>query len=444
MPPSSICSCEGVDATASTVSFSTPSQLQIGLGGTVVDSGYEQLHVVGAVNLTGVTLSLIADATPQPGDKFTIVSATSVVGKFNGLPNGSKVTVDGVELTVRYTATTVTLSAGRAAEDIIVLGAEAGAKPRVKVIDALRRRSDHELPGLQLQLPRRSARGRGRYEWRWPGGNHRRAGRRHFVARESVRPRRPRACRFPHHGLCRLQRRRVRRSRRCERRWPRRFDHHAGLPALSSQVKVFKNRVGIVSTNPDPLSNSPIYTFLAFGSTFKGGATVAAGDVTGDGRADIVVGNGPGMSPQVRVFDTSLIDPPPPIGKITLGPFLYQITPFNSTDRGGVFVAVGNVRGDSRAEIIVGNGVNGRGRVEMYNSDGSRFKSFTAYNTGEGSNAPVHVATKNVDLETFDEILTGQGTPGSTGQLRSFKSDGTLNDSIFEGDDDFRFGFFVA
>ncbi|MCC7085315.1 MAG: VCBS repeat-containing protein [Pirellulales bacterium] len=211
---------------------------------------------------------------------------------------------------------------------------------------------------------------------------------------------------------------------------------------LRAMIEVFKNRVGIASSNTDPISNKPIYSFRAFGKTFTGGATVAAADLTGDGKAEVIVGNGPGMGPHVRVFDLTTITTnalAPNILKIRP-----EIRPFDTGDRGGVFVAVGNVRGDATSEIVIGNGANGRGRVEMYDADGTRFKSVTAYNNGEGRKAPVHVATKDIDADALDEALTGQGSPGSAGQLRSFDHDGTLVDDILEGEDDFRFGFFLA
>jgi uncharacterized repeat protein (TIGR01451 family) len=43
--------------------------------------------------------------------------------------------------------------------------------------------------------------------------------------------------------------------------------------------------------------------FMAYGSAFLGGVRVAAIDVNGDGRADIVTSQGPGDSPEVQVFD---------------------------------------------------------------------------------------------------------------------------------------------
>jgi hypothetical protein len=71
---------------------------------------------------------------------------------------------------------------------------------------------------------------------------------------------------------------------------------------------------------------------------------VAAGDVNGDGRDEIITGAGRGGVPQVKVFDAAT---------------LQAIDSFFAYDpgfHGGVRVAAGDVNGDGKADIITGAG----------------------------------------------------------------------------------------
>jgi hypothetical protein len=55
-------------------------------------------------------LNIVSTVTPADGTVFTILTATSVSGTFNGLADGAVVTVSGVSYRINYTATAVTLT----------------------------------------------------------------------------------------------------------------------------------------------------------------------------------------------------------------------------------------------------------------------------------------------------------------------------------------------
>lgn len=104
-------STAGTDVSAATLNFSAGTTLRVALGGTSVDSQYEQLRASGTVDLSGVDLLLAGNFVPAGGNVFTIVSATNIVGTFADLAEGDTVRFNGMALQVKYTATSVTLVA---------------------------------------------------------------------------------------------------------------------------------------------------------------------------------------------------------------------------------------------------------------------------------------------------------------------------------------------
>jgi Ca2+-binding RTX toxin-like protein len=84
----------------------------------------------------------------------------------------------------------------------------------------------------------------------------------------------------------------------------------------------------------DGTTGAELRSFFAYWPTFTGGVRVAAGDVNGDGFADIVTGAGAGAGPHVKVFDGQT------------GAALHSFFAYDPSSTGGVFVAAGDLSGD--------------------------------------------------------------------------------------------------
>jgi hypothetical protein len=149
-------------------------------------------------------------------------------------------------------------------------------------------------------------------------------------------------------------------------------------------------------------AHTPVYSFDAFAPTFTLGIFVAAGDVNGDGRADIVVGagDGNGSSPQVKVFSGA-------DGVTVLASFFA----FDRGFTGGVRVAVGDVNGDGLADIITGAGPGGSQITVYSGKDLSILKNFLPF--GPNYTGGVYVAAGDVNGDGIDDIIVGAGTGSS-------------------------------
>ncbi|MEW6407984.1 MAG: L,D-transpeptidase family protein [Patescibacteria group bacterium] len=195
----------------------------------------------------------------------------------------------------------------------------------------------------------------------------------------------------------------------------------APLKKSQSLIKVYNHR-----------GKKLISEFLAFDPSFRGGANVAAGDINGDGKDEIIVGAGAGGSPHVRVFNKK-------------GKFLgFDLFPFDKNYHGGVNVAAGNLDSDKKDEIIVAPASRAQARVKVYKANRAKYvmSNFLAFSQDFFGGA--NIAAGDVDNDGAEEIIVGAGASGGP-QIRAFETSGKpLKINFFPYDNNFRGGVQVA
>jgi hypothetical protein len=144
---------------------------------------------------------------------------------------------------------------------------------------------------------------------------------------------------------------------------------------------------------------------------FRGGARAAVGDLNADGNGDLVVAAGFGGGPRVAVFDGGSLG-------ADGGPKLFgDFFVFEQTLRNGIFVAAGDVNGDGFADLIAGGGPGGGPRVFILNGQ-SLVQNGTNilvplgnYFAGDpNSRGGVRVAVKDLDGDERADVVAGAGT----------------------------------
>jgi hypothetical protein len=123
-------------------------------------------------------------------------------------------------------------------------------------------------------------------------------------------------------------------------------------------VTVFDGRTGAM-----------VRSFYAYDPGFRGGVNVAAGDVDGDGNADVVTGPGPGGGPLVVAFNAASGEP------------LERLVAMDPAFRGGLWVAATDADGDGRAEAVAAAGPGGGPMVSVLDGQtGAAEDNFFAFN----------------------------------------------------------------
>jgi hypothetical protein len=197
-------------------------------------------------------------------------------------------------------------------------------------------------------------------------------------------------------------------------------------PSAPQQVKVI-----------DKLTGNVLSQFTPYENTFLGGVRVAVGDLTGDRIDEIVTAPGRGRAPEIRVFaqDGTELQ----VGGVPI----YRTMAYLTTYTGGVDVAVGDVNGDGRNDIVTIPSY-GAAQVRVFLGQAgadpianSPYKPFLAFPSSFIGGGVVAVAdmgkmSGTSFVNTLDlvgpkaEIIVGSGA-GTKATVKVFEMSGTPN-----------------
>jgi len=132
--------------------------------------------------------------------------------------------------------------------------------------------------------------------------------------------------------------------------------------------------------------------FFAYDKNSRGGVSVALGDIDGDGQEEIITGPGPGLEPLVKIFSTK-------------GVLKNSFLAYDKKFKGGISVAVGDINGDGKMEIVTGPGEGGGPHIRIFNFNGAVLSNFFAYDSSY--HGGIKVAASDINDDGKAEILAG-------------------------------------
>jgi subtilisin family serine protease len=139
--------------------------------------------------------------------------------------------------------------------------------------------------------------------------------------------------------------------------------------------------------------------FIAFKENYTGTLSIASADLDKDGKKEIVVGLDSGDMPWVKIYSED-------------GTLKNQITAYHPSFKGGIEVALGDINGDNKLEIITVPRATGGPHVRIFDSEGNFINHFFAYDKKDTSG--LEVACADINRDGIDEIITVNSTSNPT------------------------------
>jgi hypothetical protein len=189
----------------------------------------------------------------------------------------------------------------------------------------------------------------------------------------------------------------------------------------------------IAGSGAGPKNPAQVRVFSYDGSTIRdkginllafaggGGVNVAAGDVDGDGKPELITAAGasPAAAAEIRVWKVDAAGSSWSIHDTGVDFVAFA-------GRYGAYVTTGDINGDGTSEIIVGSGPDpygGANKIKVFNGDGTEYGlEITDGTIGYG----LRVASADLDSDGVAEIIVGLGpSPKNPSTVTVYKSDGS-------------------
>lgn len=206
------------------------------------------------------------------------------------------------------------------------------------------------------------------------------------------------------------------------------------FPSVRPRGEATSVEIGVYS-----IEGKKLRTFVVWPQGTSYGASLATGDINGDGTAEIIVGSSPGTQPKIRVFrgdgermlEFSAWDAPVRHGVIVTaadsdgdgfgeiftlpaegsalelrtfgsnGRFLASAA-LGGTARGMVSLAVGDVTGDGVLELVIGSGIGGPSIMRLFTLTGKMIFLNVLEESGRGG---ASVAVGDLDGNGRSEVI---------------------------------------